>query len=182
MEWFRVLIVSAWLVLSLGLLTGCGRDQLAEPARQHTAAEEMAEAPAASVQRPTAAAERAATTTTRRIAGKPMWADSRRYSAEENARYQFGQHGEELGAADLDDFLAKAHQFVNAPPKGAKTLVRANGDRLLYDPESGLFGVVRDDGAPRTVFKPADGEAYWAAQVRENAAAGTARRATGTEG
>jgi len=32
-----------------------------------------------------------------------------------------------LTARDLDDFLVKAHRFVNAPPEGALTLTRANG-------------------------------------------------------
>ena len=48
--------------------------------------------------------------------GKPMWSDSRKYSAEENARYQFDHHAAELGAKDLDDFIAKAHGFTNSPP------------------------------------------------------------------
>ena len=50
---------------------------------------------------------------------------------------------------------------------------RANGDNLIYDPQSGLFAVARSDGAPRTLFKPEDGEAYWNAQQKDQ----TARRA-----
>jgi pyocin large subunit-like protein len=97
-----------------------------------------------------------------------MWADNQRYSAQQNADYQFRQHGQELDAADLDGFLVKVHAFVNDPPRGAKTIVRSNGDTLIWDAKSGLFGVVREDGAPRTVFKPDEGEAYWAEQLREN--------------
>ena len=96
--------------------------------------------------------------------GRPMWADNRRNSAEENAQYQFEHHGEELGAKTLDAFLTKAHAFVGDPPKSALSMTRANGDTLMFDPASGLFAVARNDGAPRTVFKPDDGMAYWRAQ------------------
>ena len=165
-------VAAVWAAVGVAGLAGCGGEELAEPARDHSRPE-VAQAPQEAepaVQRAVArsttqAAERAET---RRIAGRPMWADNRRYSAEENASYQYEQHGAELEARDLDDFLRKAHRFVNTPPEGALTLTRANGDRLVYDPKSGLFGVVRDDGAPRTVFRPEDGEAYWASQVRQN--------------
>lgn len=174
-----VLIASACLTV----LTGCGKDELAQPARDHRAVEEVAGEPVPDPGRTRAATEASPRNddagTVRRIDGRPMWADSRRYTAVENAAYQFEQHAQELEAKDLEDFLAKAHRFVNDPPTGAKSLVRANGDRLYYDPKSGLFGVAREDGAPRTVFKPRDGEAYWAQQMREAEAAGGSRSAGG---
>lgn len=100
-----------------------------------------------------------------RYKGRPLWSASQRYSAEENARRHFERNGEAVGARDYDDFLAKVHGFVRKPPKSALTLTRANGDRLLYDPNSNLFAVVTRDGAPRTMFKPDDGMAYWERQV-----------------
>jgi hypothetical protein len=170
MAWERVWIAAA-AAAGCVLAGGCDGQQLAQPARDHRAIDEAAvpAAERAPGRRPTPAGV-ASAPTTRLISGRPMWADSRRYTAEENAAYQFAQHGEELGAKDLDDFLAKAHRFVNDPPKGARSLVRANGDHLYYDAGTGLFGVAREDGAPRTVFKPSDGESYWAQQVRENGA------------
>lgn len=162
-------------------LAGCGDRDLAQPARDHRSvdyASVSSQDEGAARERPTRSSyrtdrgERSERSTerarTRLIDGKPMWSDSRRYSAEENVAYQFEHHGEELGARDLDDFVSKAHRFVSRPPEGTLTLTRANGDKLLYDAKSGLFGVVREDGAPRTVFKPRDGEAYWATQVRDN--------------
>ena len=156
--------------LMAACLAACGGDQLAEPARDHSGEAFAASAPPEpALQRVTAPVSRARADT-REIAGRPMWADSRRYSAEENAAYQFEQHAADLGAKDLDDFLRRSHRFLDTPPKGALSLVRANGDRLIYDPASGLFGVAREDGAPRTVFKPADGDAYWETQLRQNQA------------
>jgi pyocin large subunit-like protein len=102
-----------------------------------------------------------------RVDGKPMWAANRRYSAEENAEYQFKQHGEEFGAKDIEDFVKTVHAFTGKPPAGTERFERSNGDLLLYDPKTNVFAVVTEDGAPRTMFKPDDGAAYWAQQKTE---------------
>lgn len=98
------------------------------------------------------------------VDGKPMWAANRRHTAQENARYQFARDGADFGARDVDDFVAKAHAFVDKPPAGVLTLTRGNGDRLMYDPKANVFAVVTREGAPRTMFKPRDGRAYWEEQ------------------
>jgi pyocin large subunit-like protein len=109
------------------------------------------------------------------VDGKPMWSASRRYSAEENARRAFARNGEAFGAGSLEAFVDKAHAFVQRPPRGAETLTRANGDVLIYDPRSNVFAVRSKDGAPRTMFKPDDGAAYWAEQKTREARRATAR-------
>jgi pyocin large subunit-like protein len=96
--------------------------------------------------------------------GKPLWAANKKHSAQENADYHYKRDGEGLGATSEEDFLAKVHAFVDAPPKGVQTLTRSNGDKLMYDAKANLFAVVDKDGAPRTLFKPRDGAAYWAQQ------------------
>lgn len=96
--------------------------------------------------------------------GKPMWAANKKHTAQENADYHFKRDGEAVGATSEDDFLTKVHAFVDNPPKGTETLTRSNGDRLMYDPKANLFAVVDKEGAPRTLFKPRDGAAYWAQQ------------------
>jgi pyocin large subunit-like protein len=101
----------------------------------------------------------------RLVDGTPMWAANRRHTAEENADYQFKRDGADFGAKNLDDFVAQAHAFVNHPPKGVLTLTRSNGDKLLYDAKRNIFAVVTKDGAPRTMFKPDAGKAYWDQQV-----------------
>lgn len=109
----------------------------------------------------------------RKVAGKPMWAANRTRTAEENAQRGFERYGAEFAAADVDDYVRKTHAFVGRPPAGAETLKRANGDTLIYDPKGNVFAVVTKAGAPRTMFKPDDGEAYWATQK-----AGQGRRTT----
>ena len=104
--------------------------------------------------------------------GEPVWSESRAHSAEESAQYHFKRDGADLGAKTLDDFLTKVHRFGDHPPAGTLKLVRANGDRLLYDPKANLFGVFTRQGAPRTVFKPNQGMGYWTEQkTREQASA-----------
>jgi hypothetical protein len=96
--------------------------------------------------------------------GEPVWSESRAHSAQESAEYHFKRDGADLGARTLDDFLTKVHHFGDHPPPGTLKLTRANGDRLLYDPKANLFGVFTREGAPRTVFKPNQGMAYWTEQ------------------
>lgn len=111
------------------------------------------------------------------VEGKPMWSPSRRYSAEENAQRAFERNGNSFGAGSIDQYVKKAHAFVGHPPAGTLTLTRANGDTLFYDPKGNVFAVANKDGAPRTMFKPEDGRAYWDKQKdRETKRAQTARR------
>ena len=96
--------------------------------------------------------------------GKPMWASSRRRTAEEGAQRQFDRNGADFDAATLDAYVAKAHAFLNSPPKGVLTARRDNGDTLYYDPKGNVFAVADKDGSPRTLFKPRDGMDYWTQQ------------------
>src|SRR5215213_4827048 len=103
------------------------------------------------------------------VNGAPMWSASRKFSAQENAERAFDRNGKAFGAGDLDAFVKKAHAFVEHPPKGTLTLTRANGDRMLYDPKANVFAVATKAGAPRTMFKPDNGMAYWEEQKTREA-------------
>ena len=103
------------------------------------------------------------------VQGKPMWAANRRHTADENAEYHFERDGADFGASSVDDYVAKAHAFVDKPPKDVVTLVRSNGDKLMYDAKANVFVVVSREGAPRTMFKPRDGAAYWDQQKQREA-------------
>jgi pyocin large subunit-like protein len=104
------------------------------------------------------------------VDGKPMWAANRLHTAEENAAYQFNKNGRDFGAASETDYVARAHAFTQSPPADVQRLQRSNGDSLLYDARTNTFAVVTKTGAPRTMFKPRSGEAYWKEQQdRESA-------------
>ena len=110
------------------------------------------------------------------VEGKPMWSASRRYSADENAQRAFARNGRAFGADNIDEFVGKAHDFVQSPPRGTLTLTRANGDVLLYDPKANVFAVRSKAGAPRTMFKPDEGMAYWEEQKAREARRSASRR------
>lgn len=91
----------------------------------------------------------------------PLWSSNRKYSTAENARYHFERHGPEFGSKSFEDHIAMVHGFIHAPPPGTETLKRNNGDTLFYDPKGNVFAVMTKKGAPRTMFRPDDGVAYW---------------------
>jgi len=108
--------------------------------------------------------------------GKPMWAPSRKNSAEQGAQRAFERNGDAFGVDTVDQFVMKAHAFVGHPPKGTETLTRKNGDTLFYNPKANVFAVANKEGAPRTMFKPDDGAAYWQKQKDREAKSQTASR------
>lgn len=108
--------------------------------------------------------------------GRPVWAASRKGSAEQQAQKAFDRNGEAFGAATVEAYVAKVHAFTDSPPKTAQIVTRRNGDRLIYDPRANVFAVVTRDGAPRTMFKPDEGAAYWE-KVKAGEAKAKTRRA-----
>ncbi len=164
---------SSAVMLAAAFLAGCDGGASAVPVHQAASAT-PAPAPMAGTDEAPAASD-ARSAPVRRIDGKPMWSASRRFTAEQNAERNFQRNGADFGARSLDAYVSKARAFVTKPPRGAQTLTRANGDTLIYDPGSNVFAVATRDGAPRTMFKPDDGAAYWA-KVKTREAEGGARR------
>jgi pyocin large subunit-like protein len=110
------------------------------------------------------------------VDGKPMWSSSRKYSAEDAARRSFERNGEDFGVDTLDAYVRKAHAFVEHPPAGTERLKRSNGDTLFYNAGANIFAVANKAGAPRTMFKPDEGAAYWTEQKDREARRQTARQ------
>jgi hypothetical protein len=109
------------------------------------------------------AAQRASITDTR-YGDWPLWSKNRKYSAGENAHYHFQKHGPEFSAKSYPDYMAMVHGFIHNPPAGTQTLKRTNGDTLFYDAKGNVFAVMTRAGAPRTMFRPDNGAAYWQQQ------------------
>lgn len=109
--------------------------------------------------------------------GAPLWAANRDNTAEAAAQGQFKRNGEAFGADTVEEYVDRAHAFIAKPPSGTERVTRAsNGDRLFYDPKSNTFVVATRDGAPRTMFKPDDGAAYWTQQKERASQRGAAGR------
>jgi pyocin large subunit-like protein len=159
-------------------LAACDRNPAGEPAREQAASSaETVPSPDAADAAATESAERRASARTdpRQQAvpvhddGTPVWAPNSRRTAMENAERQFERNGKAFGATTVDQYVDRVHAFIGNPPKGTLTHTRSNGDKLLYDPKGNVFAVATKDGAPRTMFKPDDGMAYWEKQKQSQA-------------
>lgn len=162
------------------LLTACDGGASAVPASkasQRSASAETTDAPASFSTSSRRDDPREAPV--RLVSGKPFWAANRTRTAEENAERAFERNGEAFGAVTVDDYVEAAHKFVGDPPKGVETLKRANGDTLIYDAKDNVFAVVSREGAPRAMFKPDDGAAYWDVQKTRESRRSTAARDRG---
>lgn len=89
---------------------------------------------------------------------------NRRETVDEKIRRLYERNGADFGSRSPEDFLAKITAFTSSPPVGTDRATRPNGDVLLYQAATNTFAVVDRQGTPRTMFKPDDGEAYWAEQ------------------
>ncbi len=174
----RIVSVAAVLATALALW-GCGRE--ADKAARADASYQAANSTPADARGGDAASSgsgRAAPAPLFKD-GKPLWASSRRRTAEDGAQRQFDRNGADFGASTLDAYVARAHAFVESPPRGVLTAKRSNGDVLYYDPKGNVFAVADKDGAPRTMFKPRDGMTYWT-QQQTRLAQGGSRKPGGT--
>jgi pyocin large subunit-like protein len=98
-------------------------------------------------------------------AAGPLWSPGAEHDAGENAEHHWQKHGSEFSELHSErDYTNAAHAFVNHPPPGAEIKHNSRGDTLIYDPQSNTFAVESRDGAPRTMFRPHNGRAYWERQ------------------
>jgi hypothetical protein len=92
----------------------------------------------------------------------PQWSAGPEHDAEQNAAHHWQKHGSEFRELHSEqDYTNAAHDFVNHPPPGAETKHDSRGNTLIYDPQSDTFAVKAPNGAPRTMFRPRNGRAYW---------------------
>jgi pyocin large subunit-like protein len=166
----KMALMAALGISAAALLTACDNGPSAVANGKQAAGTQMASAsaPAASESRASSGAASGGVDhrqdPVQLVDGKPVWAASRKYSADNSAQYAFEHHGDDFAAKSLDQYVQKAHAFVEHPPKGTETVTRQNGDMLFYDPNGNVFAVANKDGAPRTMFKPDDGATYWQQQ------------------
>ena|SRR2546423_1221391 len=92
----------------------------------------------------------------------PLWSPGPDGDPQQNAAHHWQKHGGEFPEMHSEaEYIAAAHRFVSHPPPGALTKEDSRGDTLIYDPQSNTFAVKDPDGAPRTMFRPHNGRAYW---------------------
>ena len=113
--------------------------------------------------------------------GKPMWAPSRRSSAEEGAQRAFERNGEAFGAHSVDQFVSRPTPSAATRPR-ARSSSPARTATLCSTTRSGnVFAVASKEGASQTMLKPDDGMAYWEKQKDREARSQTARRSRASD-
>lgn len=169
-------LIRVWPMLAAAaLMAGCDGGASAVPVHKAsmTSPTSVSRPEAVTRDGPETAATRVSSSAQR--GGALQWSSNRRFTSEQNAERAFRRNGAAFGTTTVQAFVAKAHTFVTRPPKGAQIITRANGDRLIYDPASNVFAVATREGAPRTMFKPDEGAAYWE-KVKAREAEGGARK------
>jgi pyocin large subunit-like protein len=80
----------------------------------------------------------------------------------------FAKHAGEWGAGNItkEAYLKRAQDLLSRKT-GDNILgaVRSNGDILRYNARTNEFAVGTAEGVIRTLFRPAEGMAYWLRQV-----------------
>jgi RHS repeat-associated protein len=84
----------------------------------------------------------------------PFWTATRRLTSAQNAYKHFKDHGADFDAKNSIDYVFKAREFMQNPPPGTLTKVRANGDVVRYEPSANSFGIQDANGSMRTFYKP----------------------------
>ena len=159
---------SIWLAAALLGLAGCGNGGSAVETRDRAAEGAEATLTAGSTETNEAVPEKV----------RPALTANRRETVDAKIARLFERNGADFGAETAQDYLRKVRAFTSRPPAGTERAERPNGDVLLYQASTNTFAVVSRDGAPRTMFKPRDGAAYWAEQ--KAAAPNFGRRQSGS--
>ena len=91
-----------------------------------------------------------------------IWTKGQFNDSIENAYSHWKKHGHEFPEIqNVNQYVEKAHDFLNNPPKGSLQKVMSDGDIKIYDPKTNIFGVKDKFSTPRTMFKPEEGIEYW---------------------
>ncbi|HHA2365956.1 TPA: hemagglutinin repeat-containing protein [Stenotrophomonas maltophilia] len=88
-------------------------------------------------------------------AGRPLWSSTNSKTPVQNAYSHWVKHKNEFPEFNSAiDYYVGARKFFDSPPPGTLQKIRQNGDTILYNPTTGVFGVRAADGTPKTMFKP----------------------------
>jgi hypothetical protein len=108
---------------------------------------------------------------TYRVSVARIWAHNNSYGSSNFApgelEAHFAKHQNEWVGRSLTqaDYLERARNLLSSDVGGdILGKVRPNGDILRYNVRTNEFAVGKSDGTIRTVFRPADGRAYWLRQ------------------
>ncbi|WP_343553478.1 hemagglutinin repeat-containing protein [Pantoea sp.] len=84
-----------------------------------------------------------------------IWTETKKKEPVSNAYGHWDKHKQEFPELqNSKQYVEATHSFVNNPPQGTLSKVRANGETVLYNPQTNTFAVKTVDGVPKTMFRP----------------------------
>jgi RHS repeat-associated protein len=87
--------------------------------------------------------------------GLVSWSCTKKKSNVENAFGHWQKHRDEFPELqNAKQYVEQAKDFTNSPPPTSLVKTRANGETVIYDPNTNTFGVKTPAGDPKTMFRP----------------------------
>jgi hypothetical protein len=86
-----------------------------------------------------------------------IWSPDRKsgLTGTESAYRHYKDHGREVGAINAVHYVRMARMFAKNPPSSALVKTRkSNGDKIIFDPSTDRFAVIKSNGQLRTFFVP----------------------------
>ncbi|MER6792093.1 RHS repeat-associated core domain-containing protein [Amycolatopsis mediterranei] len=85
----------------------------------------------------------------------PIWTSTKKFNGPGNAFQHWKKHGSDFpGLQNAKQYVERATEFLRRPGPGVLTKIRSSGDVVRYDPNTQEFGVMTQDGIPRTYYVP----------------------------
>jgi RHS repeat-associated protein len=86
---------------------------------------------------------------------KSFWTLGKYGNRAKNAKKHFIDHGADFpDVHNATQYVKKAEDFFNNPGRGTSVKFQPNGDIILWNKKSNIYGAYAPDGTPRTLYKP----------------------------
>jgi pyocin large subunit-like protein len=95
------------------------------------------------------------------IKAKQIWTSTKKRTSVQNAFKHWKDHGNEFPEIlNSKQYVEQSHNFFVSRDR-LLTKIRPNGEIIVYDAQSNVFGAFTNEGIPKTMFKPSNGILYW---------------------
>jgi filamentous hemagglutinin len=95
------------------------------------------------------------TITSESSTSKQDWTSTKKLTSNENIKKHFSDHSSDFPNLKTEkSYVDATKKFLNNPPTGTLTKIRANGEVVLYHPDTNTFAIATKNGTPKTMYKP----------------------------
>ena len=90
-----------------------------------------------------------------------IWTSTKKRTSVQNAFRHWRDHGSDFPEIlNSKQYVEQSRNFFTSRDT-LLTKVRSNGEIIVYDAQTNVFGVFTNEGVPKTMFKPTDGILYY---------------------